>query len=100
MEEIMEEWKKRGFCPDGVYTGFLADEKQVEIILKFTRMFCTEETQFLVDPVMGDRGEAYKTFSETLCEKMWELVLHANVITPNLTEALLLLYGKEGMEKQ
>lgn len=100
MEEIMKEWKKRGFCPDGIYTGFLADEKQVEIILKFTKMFCTKETQFLVDPVMGDRGEAYKTFTENLCEKMRELVSHANVITPNLTEALLLLYGKEGMEKK
>ena len=24
MEQIMDEWEKRGFSPDGIYTGFLA----------------------------------------------------------------------------
>lgn len=29
MEQIMDEWEKRGFSPDGIYTGFLADEEQL-----------------------------------------------------------------------
>ena len=100
MELIMDEWKKTGFTPDGVYTGFLGDARQVDLILKFVDMFCTEGTHILVDPVMGDRGETYKTYSETLCEKMRTLVREATVITPNLTEALLLLYGEEGMKER
>lgn len=100
MELIMDEWKKMGFTPDGVYTGFLGDARQVDLILKFVDMLCTEGTHILVDPVMGDRGETYKTYSETLCEKMRTLVREATVITPNLTEALLLLYGKEGMKER
>ena len=44
MQLIMDEWKKMGFKPDGVYTGFLADARQVDVILKFTDMFCTDET--------------------------------------------------------
>ena len=100
MELIMDEWKKMGFKPDGVYTGFLGDARQVDLILKFVDMFCTEGTHILVDPVMGDRGETYKTYSETLCEKMRTLVREATVITPNLTEALLLLYGEEGMKER
>lgn len=100
MELIMDEWKKTGFTPDGVYTGFLRDARQVDLILKFVDMFCTEGTHILVDPVMGDRGETYKTYSETLCEKMRTLVREATVITPNLTEALLLLYGEEGMKER
>ena len=60
MELIMDEWKKTGFTPDGVYTGFLGDARQVDLILKFVDMFCTEGTHILVDPVMGDRGETYK----------------------------------------
>ena len=62
--------EKTGFTPDGVYTGFLGDARQVDLILKFVDMFCTEGTHILVDPVMGDRGETYKTYSETLCEKI------------------------------
>ena len=100
MELIMDEWKKTGFTPDGVYTGFLGDARQVDLILKFVDMFCTEGTHILVDPVMGDRGETYKTYSETLCEKMRTLVREATVITPNMTEALLLLYGEDGMKER
>ncbi|MEI3472574.1 MAG: hypothetical protein V8Q93_04285 [Blautia faecis] len=35
MEQIMDEWEKRGFSPDGIYTGFLADEEQADKILDF-----------------------------------------------------------------
>ena len=100
MELIMDEWKKMGFKPDGVYTGFLGDARQVDLILKFVDMFCTEETHILIDPVMGDSGKTYKTYSETLCEKMRTLVREATVITPNLTEAFLLLYGEDGMKER
>ena len=39
MEQIMKEWKKMDFRPDGLYTGFLAGDEQVEVILKFTELF-------------------------------------------------------------
>ena len=100
MEQIMTEWEKRKFSPDGIYTGFLADEEQADKILDFFQRFRTENTMVLVDPVMGDNGRAYGIYTEGLREKMLQLVGNAHVITPNLTEALLLLYGKEGMEKR
>ena len=100
MEEIMKEWKKMDFKPDGVYTGFLAGARQVDVILKFVEMFCTKETHILIDPVMGDQGNVYRTYSEELCEKMRTLVQQATVITPNLTEALLLLHGEQGMRER
>ena len=100
MEQIMTEWEKRKFSPDGIYTGFLADEEQADKILDFFQRFRTENTMVLVDPVMGDNGNAYGIYTEGLREKMLQLVGNAHVITPNLTEALLLLYGKEGMEKR
>lgn len=100
MGQIMDKWKEMDFCPDGVYTGFLADARQVDVILKFVEMFCTKDTQILIDPVMGDQGQVYQTYSQKLCEKMRILIKHASVITPNLTEAFLLLYGKEGMEEK
>ena len=100
MGQIMDEWEKRHFSPDGIYTGFLADEEQVDKILDFLRRFRQEKTMVLVDPVMGDNGSAYGIYTEGLGKKMNQLVRNAQVITPNLTEALLLLYGKEEMEKR
>lgn len=97
MNAFTKEWQKRDFHPDGIYTGFLASEAQIDEILKFIRVFKTEKTKVIVDPVMGDDGSIYKTYSGGLCEKMQKLVGCADVITPNLTEALTLVYGAEKM---
>lgn len=93
MDAIMEEWKKMDFYPDGIYTGFLADARQADKAVEFIEQFAKEDTKILIDPVMGDNGEEYPIYTEPLCEKMRFLVRRATVITPNLTEALLLLYG-------
>ena len=39
MEPYMEQWKKRDFVTDGIYTGFLTDEKQADKILKLMDTF-------------------------------------------------------------
>lgn len=97
MEEIMEQWEKMNFRPDGIYTGFLAGDVQAEMALKFIKRFADEDTKILTDPILGDNGLEYPIYTEALCEKMRHLAEKASVITPNLTEALLLLYGKEEM---
>ena len=99
MEQIMDEWEKRGFSPDGIYTGFLADARQADKAVEFIEQFAKEDTKILIDPVMGDNGEEYPIYTEALCEKMRFLVKRAAVITPNLTEALLLLHGRERAHK-
>lgn len=45
----------------------------------------------IVDPVMGDHGKAYATVTPALCGAMRRLVKSADIITPNLTEACLLV---------
>ena len=95
MDAIMEEWKKMDFYPDGIYTGFLADARQADKAVEFIEQFAKEDTKILIDPVMGDNGEEYPIYTEALCEKMRFLVRRATVITPNLTEELLLLYGAQ-----
>lgn len=95
MDAIMEEWKKMDFYLDGIYTGFLADARQADKAVEFIEQFAKEDTKILIDPVMGDNGEEYPIYTEALCEKMRFLVRRATVITPNLTEALLLLYGAQ-----
>lgn len=99
MDPYMEQWKIRGFSPDGIYTGFLSDEKQADEILKFMDTFAGKDTLILTDPVMGDDGEVYPIYTEGLRKRFCQLAERAYVITPNLTEALLLLFGKTEMEK-
>ena len=100
MDKFMDEWQKMDFHPDGIYTGFLADAAQADKAVDFIQRFKKKETKVLVDPVMGDDGEEYPIYTEELCEKMRMLVREAAVITPNITEAVLLLYGREKMHTE
>lgn len=77
---------------DCVYTGFLSSEEQVDYCLEFFDSF--NGSLKVCDPVMGDGGKTYPTYTKKMCERMIELVRKADVITPNLTEAAILL-GEE-----
>lgn len=90
MTAYANEWKKLGLKFDGICTGFLGSAKQIEIVKAFIRDFNTDNTIVVVDPVMGDYGSLYPTYTEEICEKMKELVKYADIITPNLTEACIL----------
>ncbi|WP_042351986.1 pyridoxamine kinase [Bacillus massiliigorillae] len=90
MQYFEEEWSKLQISFDGIYTGFVTGREQIDNIFRFLDTFQTKETTLLVDPVMGDVGEAYKLFTEELLMRMRELVKCADVITPNVTECCLL----------
>lgn len=89
MPSYIEEWKKIGVKFDGILTGYLASEKQVDIILDFIENF-GENSLVFVDPVMADDGVLYDTYNNELCEKVKKLTEKANIITPNLTELCIL----------
>ena len=74
---------------DCVYSGFLASEEQVSHCLEFMDSF--KNALRVVDPVMGDGGKRYRTYNDDLCRRMSELVAAADIITPNVTEAAILL---------
>ena len=57
----------------------------------FLARFRRPNTLVLVDPVMGDHGKPYSTYTPALCQRMGALAEQADIITPNLTEAALLL---------
>lgn len=72
-----------------IYTGFLSNVAQVDLCLSFFETY--PKSLFVVDPVMGDHGKAYRTCTPELRSRMSELVKVADIITPNLTEASMLL---------
>ncbi len=90
MPEYITNWKLMGLEFSGIYSGFLGSETQIDIVENFIRDFRNEQTLVIIDPVMGDHGKAYATFTPTLCKSMKRLVQYADILTPNLTEACIL----------
>lgn len=90
MNGIIDEWVKLGLRFDGIYTGFLGSTEQIEIVKRFFETFKKEDNITVIDPVMGDGGKLYPTYSIDLAKKMISLVPYADILTPNLTEACIL----------
>jgi len=91
MEDIAEHWKKLDVEFEAIYSGFLGSSDQVDIVRRFIDDFRREEQLVMVDPVLGDDGETYGPFGTSMVEEMRRLVEKADIITPNYTEAALLL---------
>lgn len=90
MPLYIEEWKKLNLEFDGIMTGFLGSARQIGIVEQFIRDFRRPQTTVLVDPVMGDNGHIYPTYTKKMCQEMKRLIAYADIITPNLTEACFL----------
>lgn len=90
MEEYASYWKKLDLRFHGILSGFLGSPSQIDMVKHFLYNFKTEETQVIIDPVMGDNGKLYATYTDEMCHKMKELITYADVLTPNLTEACFL----------
>ena len=90
MPRFMEEWEKLDLRFEGIASGFLGSAEQIEIVREFIRQFRDERTQVIIDPVMGENGKAYPTYTEEMCDKMKHLVEYADILTPNVTEACML----------
>ena len=85
----LKHWVDIGVKLDGIYSGFLGSKEQIDIVIAMKDMF--KPKLFVIDPVMGDNGKRYKTFDDEMCRKMREIAKAADVLTPNLTEALILI---------
>ena len=91
MRPYMEDWQQNGVQFDGICTGFLGSAEQIAIVADFIRMFKQPGTRVMVDPVMGDYGKLYPSYTQEMCDGMKRLLALADIVTPNLTEACRLL---------
>ena len=91
MVKIIEHWQTLNINFDAIYSGFLGSSRQIDLVTAFIDDFHRPEQLVVVDPVLGDSGQLYSPFNEDMVGKMRELIKHAGIITPNMTEAALLL---------
>lgn len=103
MPQFYRHWQQEGIAFDCIYSGFVASERQMGVVQGFIDAFSANRPLVLVDPVMGDQGKLYSTYTPAMQEAMKVLVGKADVITPNYTEACFLLgetYSEELPELQ
>lgn len=81
-------WDKMNIEFDCIYSGFIGSESQIDIVIDFFNK--NKNSIIIVDPVMGDNGVIYDTYTDNLCNKVKSLVSHADIVIPNVTESFIL----------
>ncbi len=89
LSDYVNAWKSIDVDIDAVYSGFLGAPEQVDIIRDLYKTY--PKAIKLVDPVMADHGKVYPTYTPELCQAMVDLAADADILTPNLTEASIIL---------
>ncbi|NHM13446.1 PfkB family carbohydrate kinase [Xiamenia xianingshaonis] len=89
LRDYLDAWRGIGVDIDAVYSGFLGAPEQVDVILNLYETY--PDALRVVDPVMADHGKIYPTYTPELCDAMAHLACSADILTPNLTEAAIIL---------
>ncbi|WP_035437905.1 PfkB family carbohydrate kinase [Atopobium sp. oral taxon 810] len=97
LKGYLDAWQIHGIDLDAVYSGFLGSAEQVAVIQRIYNEY--PRALRIVDPVMGDAGKKYPTYTDEMCDATRGLVDGADLLVPNLTEASILTgIGYEGQE--
>jgi len=90
MPKIINHWINEGIKFDAIYTGYIGDVRQFDMILKCKDMLLNENGLFIVDPAMADHGKLYPALNNDIVEGMKKICKVADYIIPNITEACFL----------
>lgn len=96
-------WRQLGFSFDAIATGFIASERQADIVARYCQEQAALGTIIFVDPIMGDEGKLYNGVTAASINSMREMLSVAHICYPNYTEACYLTgraYQPEGISQK
>lgn len=95
MQAVIDHWYNLGIKFDAVYSGYMGSPRQLDILKDFMIKSKEDGALIVVDPVMGDNNlvkeDFYSEKVNGMLAGMQDLCSIADIITPNVTEACLLI---------
>lgn len=91
IEPISKTFSELNIDFDCIYTGYLGSFRQLSLVDDFISTHKKEGTFVVIDPAMADNGKLYHGFTPEFAKAMANLVRHADLVVPNLTEACFML---------
>ncbi len=93
VKKICEHWKQEQIKFDAIYIGYIGSKKQAESLIDFIDDFADENTIVFLDPAMADNAELYSGLDDEYVDIIRRLCANADIISPNIYEAMLLSDG-------
>lgn len=95
----LKTWKELGMRYDLAYIGYITGMEQAAVLAGAADALRAQGVPVVLDPILGDNGKRYNSVSDGQLEGMRLLCRHADLITPNVTEACLLLGVEHDLAK-
>ena len=89
-QRISDHWEKLGIEFDAIYVGYIGSDKLIQAVSDFIDRFAKKDTVVFIDPAMADNGKFYSGLGEDYAQRLKELCRKAHIISPNMTEAMIL----------
>lgn len=86
----LDTWAALGLSYDMAYIGYITGLEQAEKLCAVADALRGRGVPVVLDPILGDGGKKYNSVTESQQAGMALLARHADLITPNATEACLL----------
>ena len=90
MPKIVNHWISENIKFDAIYTGYIRDVRQFDLILKIKNELLKENGIFFCDPAMADYGKLYPALNNDIVNGMKKIAKESDFLIPNLTEASFL----------
>lgn len=87
--KITSHWESLGIKFDAIYIGYIGSEELIDAVNTFLDKFSDDAVVF-IDPAMADNGKFYSGLDENYANKLRNLCRRADIISPNITEAMIL----------
>ena len=87
---ITGHWESLGIEFDAIYVGYIGSAELIDAVSDFIDKFKKEDTVVFIDPAMADNGKFYSGLDEEYAKKLATLCKKADIISPNMTEAMIL----------
>ncbi|MCQ2548199.1 MAG: pyridoxamine kinase [Clostridia bacterium] len=91
ISRFVKHWESEKLHFDGIYIAYLGSIEAIQVANEIIDIYADEDTFVMIDPVLGDEGCLYTGFDDNYKEEIMKLCKRADLITPNFTEALLMV---------
>lgn len=90
IDQCRKHYEENNIKFHSILVGYLGDRQNITETKSFIEDFKTDDNIVLIDPILGDQGRMYSGFTDDYRKELKDIIGHADIITPNVTEACLL----------
>lgn len=94
ISKAMDHYQNLNINFEGIFIGYLGSNENIEETLQSLKSINKDNSLIVFDPIFADNGKYYSNFNKDYSDNLTKIIKYADIITPNFTEACILVEEK------